>query len=189
MLFALVCERGIRPRLEEVRPEVKAAGLTGPMWQVVENCWRQVPKERWTANRLCEELEALISWMPPRTHAFSDGSLYKPRGLAPTVVHAVSASSSFTTPHSTIHPLVFYTPGVEDALESPPNSGPSHLLGLTKDSEDSNDVISLFATEQEAAKKNLLHPDLVNLHPHRNVNQLHPDLVGLKWDTGESPKP
>ncbi|KIP07762.1 hypothetical protein PHLGIDRAFT_60252, partial [Phlebiopsis gigantea 11061_1 CR5-6] len=60
MLYALVCERSIRPKFDDVRPEVVKLGLNDAMWELVENCWRQNPKERWTVAQLRDGLQDLL---------------------------------------------------------------------------------------------------------------------------------
>lgn len=51
----MVCS-GIRPRLEDVKPEVRELGLDGDMWKVVVKCWQSEPRKRGSSAQLCDGL-------------------------------------------------------------------------------------------------------------------------------------
>ena len=90
MLYALVCERSIRPRFDEVRQEFRDLGLDEAMWQVIESSWKQNPKERWNAGLLSQRLQDILISRSPTPQRRIAGNL-----VSPPLAQTRSAGASF----------------------------------------------------------------------------------------------
>ena len=92
----MVHDRGIRPHLDDVKPEARALGLDGAMWDVVQRSWKQDPQERWTAMELSEKLFKLRKFKPAPKSAQTSGS--EVSALKNLGGKSVSADPSFPPP-------------------------------------------------------------------------------------------
>lgn len=112
MLYALVCERGVRPRFDNIPPSVVELGLDETMWSVVESCWSQDPRGRWTAIQL-------------RDGIFSINMLYSLQG-GPQDVHDSADAASLV---QTQLPLIPLRPseGQQPRCTKPMTLFPSHF--------------------------------------------------------------
>ena len=58
---------GIRPLLEDFKPETRVLGLDSEMWAVATRCWHPDASKRCSAAQLCEKLASMTSqWENPR---------------------------------------------------------------------------------------------------------------------------